>query len=147
MSKMLTESLERSDAAQLSRARVVTVTDMGIVIVELADPAETRIESTLLMTSDASTLTLHPRDEVLVWQPAPHGPAVIIGRVGESHGKPVPIEPPATLLLEAKQSLTLRVGDGSITIRDDGKILIKGKDLVSHAQRMNRIKGGAVSIN
>jgi len=41
----------------------------------------------------------------------------------------------------------LRVGDGSITIREDGKVLIKGKDLVSHAQRMNRIKGGAVSIN
>ena len=40
-----------------------------------------------------------------------------------------------------------RVGDGSIEIRADGKILIKGTDLVSHAKRMNRIKGGAVSIN
>ena len=29
----------------------------------------------------------------------------------------------------------------------DGKILIKGKDLVSHAQRTNRIKGGSVAIN
>jgi hypothetical protein len=52
-----------------------------------------------------------------------------------------------TLVLEARDSLTLRVGDGSITIRADGKILIKGKDLVSHAQKMNRIKGGAVAIN
>ncbi len=51
------------------------------------------------------------------------------------------------LVLEAKHSLTLRVGEGSITIREDGKILIKGKDLVSHAQRLNRIKGGAVQIN
>ena len=54
---------------------------------------------------------------------------------------------PEVLVLEAKSSITLRVGEGSITIREDGKILIKGKDLVSHAQRMNRIKGGAVSIN
>jgi len=54
---------------------------------------------------------------------------------------------PDTLLLEAKESLTLRVGDGSITIRADGKILIKGKELVSHAEKMNRIKGGAVAIN
>jgi hypothetical protein len=56
-------------------------------------------------------------------------------------------EIPDTLVLEAKSSLTLRVGDGSITIRADGKILIKGKDLVSYATRVNRIKGGSVSIN
>jgi hypothetical protein len=54
---------------------------------------------------------------------------------------------PDELVLEAKQSLTLRVGAGSITIREDGKILIKGTDLVSHARRTNRIRGGAVSIN
>ena len=57
------------------------------------------------------------------------------------------VQVPEELLLEAKHSLTLRVGDGSITIREDGKILIKGKDLVSHATRLNRIKGGAVQIN
>lgn len=60
------------------------------------------------------------------------------------HPRPVT---PTSLVLEATQELTLRVGDGSITIRRDGKILIKGKDLVSHAQRVNRIKGGSVSIN
>ena len=54
---------------------------------------------------------------------------------------------PDELVLEAKHTLTLRVGDGSITIREDGKILIKGKDLVSHAARTNRIKGGSVQIN
>lgn len=54
---------------------------------------------------------------------------------------------PDELVIEAKQNLSLKCGEGSITIRPDGKILIKGKDLVSHAQRMNRIKGGSVSIN
>lgn len=88
-------------------------------------------------------LLLAPDDRVLLWIPDPTAPrAVIMGRLGLSHA---PI--PDTLLLEAAHSLTLRVGDGSITIRDDGKILIKGQDLVSHATRMNRIKGGAVSIN
>lgn len=51
------------------------------------------------------------------------------------------------LVLEAAEGITLRAGEGSITIRKDGKILIKGSDLVSHAKRMNRVKGGAVSIN
>lgn len=54
---------------------------------------------------------------------------------------------PDAIVLEARESLTLRVGDGSITIRADGQILIKGRDLVSSAQRLHRIKGGAVSIN
>ena len=77
---------------------------------------------------------------------------VVMGRIGRARpeiddGADQGDEMPETLFLEAKHSLTLRVGDGSITIREDGKILIKGKGLVSHAQRMNRIKGGAVSIN
>ena len=58
-----------------------------------------------------------------------------------------PAAPPAELVIEATSQLTLKCGDGSITLRGDGKVLIKGKDLVSHAQRMNRIKGGGVAIN
>jgi hypothetical protein len=67
----------------------------------------------------------------------------VLGRLGSSHSR----EAPESLVLEAAEELTLRVGQGSITLGKDGKILIKGKDLVSHAQRMNRIKGGSVSIN
>ena len=43
--------------------------------------------------------------------------------------------------------VTLKCGDGSIAMRRDGKILIKGLDLVSHAARTNRVKGGSVAIN
>jgi hypothetical protein len=91
-------------------------------------------------------------DRVLCWvdgDDREHG--VVLGRIGPSvvpaPAAAAPAALPDTLVLEAKQALTLRVGDGSITIREDGKILIKGKDLVSHAQRTNRIKGGAVAIN
>jgi len=102
-----------------------------------------------LLCSSDTPLSLAPGDVVLVWQPAPEDQGVILGRLGPSHA-PTPeasSEPPEELVLEARHSLTLRVGSGSITIREDGKILIKGKDLVSHATRLNRIKGGAVQIN
>jgi hypothetical protein len=90
-------------------------------------------------------LVLAPRDVVLCWQPDPRvARGVILGRIGVSHASD---DAPEVLVLRANESLTLRVGDGSITIRKDGKVLIKGKDLVSHAERMNRIKGGAVAIN
>ena len=64
----------------------------------------------------------------------------MLGRIGR-------VDPQKEVVIQARESLTLRVGDGSITIRADGKILIKGKDLVSHAQRANRIRGGSVAIN
>jgi archaeosine-15-forming tRNA-guanine transglycosylase len=69
----------------------------------------------------------------------------LFGRITPLRQEPDRI--PHRLVLEANEALTLRVGDGSITIREDGKILIKGKDLVSHAKRMNRIRGGSVTIN
>jgi hypothetical protein len=90
-------------------------------------------------------------DRVLCWaDPDDRERGVMLGRIGPP-ATPAPAAPastvPDTLVLEAKQTLTLRVGEGSITIREDGKILIKGRDLVSHAQRTNRIRGGAVAIN
>ena len=96
-------------------------------------------------------------DVVSLWCSGRAERAVIIGRITVAGAPDVACDReachlhatgvPDELVLEAKHSLTLRVGDGSITIREDGKILIKGKDLVSHATRLNRIKGGAVQIN
>jgi hypothetical protein len=135
------------DAARVCRAEVVEVWDDGAVV-ELGWPDAEQLRADLLATTAGAPLQLATGDEVLVWVPAAAAGAVILGRVGRSHlATPASSEPPETLTIEATRSLTLRVGDGSITIGDDGKILIKGKDLVSHAQRMNRIKGGAVAIN
>jgi archaeosine-15-forming tRNA-guanine transglycosylase len=82
---------------------------------------------------------------VLVWCPEQEPRGVVVGRIGRSarRGDDVPAE----LVIEARERLILQCADGSITMRGDGKILIKGTDLVSRAQRTNRIKGGAVSIN
>lgn len=120
-----------------------------------------------LVVAAADPVALSRGDEVVCWiDGEEQDRGLILGRIGSAvtvspgtvdapmspasntepeHPDAPPV--PESIVLEAKQSLTLRVGEGSITIREDGKILIKGKDLVSHAQRMNRIKGGAVSIN
>jgi hypothetical protein len=49
--------------------------------------------------------------------------------------------------LEAQEEIQLKCGDGSITLRKDGKIIIKGTHLLSRASGPNRIKGGSVQIN
>jgi hypothetical protein len=138
------------DVAQMRRGAVVEITESGTVLVTLDGEDAPCVPCDVLVTTESAAPVLVAGDHVLTWVPPGGTGAVLLGRIGPSRGltpDALPEELPDTLTLEAKHSLVLRVGDGSITIREDGKILIKGKDLVSHAQRMNRIKGGAVSIN
>jgi hypothetical protein len=51
------------------------------------------------------------------------------------------------LVFDARKEVVLRCGKGSITLQSDGKIIVKGTELVSRASRNNKIKGAAVSIN
>src|SRR5689334_2711833 len=129
------------------------------LLVRLQDEEVLRCD--VLQTSAAAPLLPSYGDRVLVvCAPGGQQHGVVLGRIGVAAAAPTADvgvaetsraardeEAPDEIVLEAKHSLTLRVGEGSITIREDGRILIKGKDLVSHAQRVNRIKGGAVSIN
>ena len=136
--------------ASLLRGEVVS-DEHGVFEVRFMLADEQRVVAMDLLRSDSQHI-VHRGDRVLCWVEADATAGVILGVIGSHHVVAPTItstaaEMPDELVLEAKHSLTLRVGDGSITIREDGKILIKGKDLVSHAQRMNRIKGGAVSIN
>jgi hypothetical protein len=138
------------------RAFVLAVQPDGTVDVELAG-GEVITGCEVLNSSEDSPLRLIHKDAVLLLLPyGDAGRGIILGRLGSSRtrtteqaepGNSAVSATPDTLVLEAKRELTLRVGEGSITIRQDGKILLRGKDLVSHAQRMNRIKGGSVSIN
>ena len=136
-------------AAALARGIVQDVGPAGTVVI--ADAPDRLLD---VLTTASGELRVVPGDEVMYWLPEqPNERGVVFGRIGESVEPTTPGEPelrpspPDTLVLEAKSGLTLRVGGASIEIRADGKILIKGTDLVSHAKRMNRIKGGAVAIN
>ena len=51
------------------------------------------------------------------------------------------------MIIDAKQEIVLRCGKSSITLRKDGKIVLKGIQITSRAAATNKIKGGAVSIN
>jgi hypothetical protein len=51
------------------------------------------------------------------------------------------------LILDATDQIVLRCGKGSIAIHRDGKIIIKGTQLVSRSSGVNKIKGSAVKIN
>lgn len=149
-------SAEVASAASIHRAIVLETQREGTAVVQCEGHHHDPLTCDLLVVGGSQGGRVTSGDLVLVWWSGLDDErAVVIGRIGAT--LPDPPAPPSPdsephgmveeLVLEARQSLTLRVGDGSITIRADGKILIKGKDLVSHAQRVNRIKGGSVAIN
>jgi hypothetical protein len=51
------------------------------------------------------------------------------------------------LVVTAERGLVLRCGKASITLTPDGKVAVKGTQIVSHASGLNRIRGGAVQVN
>jgi hypothetical protein len=51
------------------------------------------------------------------------------------------------VVMEASRQIELRCGKASITLSRDGKIRIRGTNLLSRASGQHRIKGGSVHIN
>jgi hypothetical protein len=51
------------------------------------------------------------------------------------------------LEITARQQLTIRCGESSITLTAGGKIILRGKYIVSRSSGVQRIKGGSVQIN
>lgn len=49
--------------------------------------------------------------------------------------------------LEAAAQLTLTCGKASITLHRDGKVVIRGVDVISRASGTNRIRGGTIELN
>ena len=49
--------------------------------------------------------------------------------------------------LEGKDEVVLKCGDASITLKRDGKLILRGAYVETQATGVNRIKGGSVKIN
>lgn len=51
------------------------------------------------------------------------------------------------IVLEGKHEVVLKCGEASITLRRDGKMVLRGTYVETYARGVNRIKGGSVKIN
>jgi hypothetical protein len=81
-------------------------------------------------------------EDLLLVHPVAGAPRpVVMGRIGPY---------PPTLehvVLESTSSMTLRCGASSIDLRADGKVMIRGEDVLVRAKGTQRIRAGTVSIN
>jgi hypothetical protein len=51
------------------------------------------------------------------------------------------------LVLEADREIVLRCGKSSITLKADGRVNVKGTQLLSRADGQNRVQGATVQLN
>ena len=51
------------------------------------------------------------------------------------------------VVIEGEREVVLRCGEASITLRRDGKVLLRGAYIETTAKGLNRIRGGSVKIN
>ena len=51
------------------------------------------------------------------------------------------------MVFDAKEEIVLRCGKSSIMLKKDGKVIVKGSQIVSRSSGTNKIKGASVRIN
>jgi hypothetical protein len=106
-----------------------------------------------------ATVDLHGphigRDAVLMFEEGDPARPIIVGCIRQPGDRTLPELPGQVevdadgerLVISAKQGLVLRCGKASITLSPEGKVVIRGTHVVSHASGLSRIKGGSVQIN
>ena len=130
----------------LLRTAIVAVHDDGTVSVLEPESGRT-LACDVLESPGGLQVALAPGDPVLVWHSgAREDRGVVLGRIGRAT-RSADRELEGQLVIETPKGLTLRCGKGSISIKADGRILIKGEHIVSHARQLNRIRGAGVAIN
>lgn len=72
---------------------------------------------------------------------------IVIGVIHSPAKKVELIADGQKVTVRADESITLSCGEASITLSRDGKVVIRGKHIVTHASCVNRIRGGSVELN
>jgi hypothetical protein len=78
---------------------------------------------------------------------------VVIGCVEQAPGsemgasnEPVTIDA-ESIVFTGEKEIVLRCGEASITLRKDGRVVVRGAYVETRSSGVNRIKGGSVQIN
>ena len=95
-------------------------------------PLDVMLENHLHDESKSSAATSVAATEVVLPAPSISGDLKIDGK---------------KVVIEAADEIELKCGESSITLTRAGKILIRGKYLLSRSDGINRIMGGSVQVN
>jgi hypothetical protein len=134
-------AMQWSASESLLQVRLILIEPDGRLLVSTAQGQ--RLHCDWLEGPATSGIRLAPGDQLLVALPGDGRSAVGIGRIGRYR------EPKTELrvTLEAIEQLTLKCGESALDLRADGKVMIRGEDVLLRAKGQHRIKAGTVAIN
>jgi hypothetical protein len=121
------------DAAAIARA--VAARQPAVLVFENGDPG---LPIVLGLLQEGPS----PLEDLLRNGPTPRSPS--------ENPRPASLEAHVDgkrVVLTGDQEVTLRCGEASVTLRRDGKILLRGSYVETYARGVNRIKGAQVKIN
>jgi hypothetical protein len=85
--------------------------------------------------------------EVSVWE-GPDELGVVLGkRVLPDLSVCASVDKQARVVISAAEEIVLECGEASITMRRNGRVVIKGAHVETRSKGMNRLKGATVQIN
>lgn len=87
------------------------------------------------------------RDVALMFEGNNSQKPIIIGLMSVQNKTREPSENRRTTVITGDNEIILQCGDSSIHMNRDGKIVIKGKYILSQASGNHKIKGGMIQIN
>jgi hypothetical protein len=122
--------------------RIVRVEADGDVIVDFPGNRLGPIRARVATSEELATSTSEPL--LLNFEEANPALPIVVGVVKEGTRRATPKR---VLTLDATGEITITCGKSSIMLRSDGRIVIKGTELLSRASRTNKIRGAAVKIN
>ena len=133
----------------LARGTLLELAEDGTLLVGIADDPPRRILCDYLQTTGGPGPRLRPGDVVVLALPRSlDEKGCVLGRVGAYRApEPPPVVDKQRVVIEADKDLVLQCGESSMTLTNQGQILIKGADVVTRAKRNLRIRGGSVQIN
>jgi hypothetical protein len=134
--------------------RVVGVDAEGLFLVEcVAGGAPISARTTLQLTPRAQRDAAASRQEALiVFESEAADRPIVVGLLAQPVPNGFDRVADATVdgrrvVLEGQDEIVLRCGEASITLRRNGRVVIRGAYVETRSQGVNRIKGGSVQIN
>jgi hypothetical protein len=112
-----------------------------------------RARTTLAAEALAAMAAGEAREALLVFEQERSDRPIVIGLLAEA-AAPVTAEPELVanvdgkrVVIEGHDEIVLRCGEASITLRRNGRVVVRGAYVETRARGVNRIKGGSVQIN
>jgi len=151
--------LRGGDTSTLRVGRIVAINPEGRLFVDFPGNSLGPIEVRFVLGSITGVSTDLP--VLVAFDSEDPTLAIILGVLHDSLGSAQdvpdsrpPVEPlrevivnGRTMVFDASQQITFRCGSSSVVLRKDGKVIIKGENIITRASRTNKIKGAAVMIN